>query len=103
HNPPQYNGLKLCLAAAAPVGEESGLREVQALAERDDYPTEERRRAVEPRDVLEDYVEHALSFVDPEELAPLTIVADTANGLGGLVVPAVLERLPVKLHLLYGE
>ena len=103
HNPPQYNGLKLCLAGAAPVGEESGLREVQALAERDDYPTEERRGAVERRDVLEDYVEHALSFVDPEEIAPLTIVADTANGMGGLVVPAVLDRLPVKLHLLYGE
>jgi phosphomannomutase len=53
--------------------------------------------------VLEQYVEHALSFVDATTMAPLTVVADTANGMGGLVVPAVFDRLPVKLHLLYGE
>jgi phosphomannomutase len=53
--------------------------------------------------ILDAYAEHVLSFVDASAMRPLTIVADTANGMGGLVAPAVLERLPVTLHLLYGE
>ncbi|MFN2544827.1 MAG: phosphomannomutase/phosphoglucomutase [Actinomycetota bacterium] len=103
HNPPQYNGLKLCLSGAAPVGEETGLQEVRELAERDDYPDAGRRGEVREEDVLERYVEHALSFIEPDATAPLTVVTDTANGMGGLVVPAVFERLPVKLIALYPE
>jgi phosphomannomutase len=104
HNPPQYNGIKLCRSGAAPVGEETGLPQIRSMAERDDYPGGRGDRGrVETRDVLEQYVQHALSFVDPEGIAPLSVVADTANGMGGLVVPAVFDRLPVKLHLLYGE
>jgi phosphomannomutase len=101
HNPPRYNGLKFCLAGARPVGEESGLQDIRALAERDAYPPAASTGRVEPRDMLERYVEHVLRFVDVPAMAPLTVVADTANGMGGLVVPAVMERLPVKLMGLY--
>jgi phosphomannomutase len=105
HNPPRYNGLKLCLAGAAPVGEETGLREVRALAEADGAgkAPAARRGTVERRDLLERFVEHVLSFVDAGAIAPLTVVTDTANGMGGLVVPAVMERLPVRLVALYPE
>src|SRR5438105_4245018 len=105
HNPPQYNGLKFCRAGAAPVGEDTGLRDVQELAERSDAlgGRGARKGDVHQRDVLEDYVEHALSFVDADAMAPLTVVTDTANGMGGLVVPAVFDRLPVKLVTLFGE
>lgn len=103
HNPPQWNGLKFCQAGAAPVGEGTGLGEIRALAERDQYPAPGTPGRVEQRSLLERYVEHVLSFVDLGLVAPLTVVADTANGMGGLVVPAVVERLPVKLVLLYPE
>jgi phosphomannomutase len=103
HNPAQYNGLKFCLAAAAPVGEDTGLREIRALAEADDAGEAPTRGTVRTADITDDYVEHALSFIEPSSIAPLTVVADTANGMGGLVVPAVLERLPVKLITLYPE
>ena len=103
HNPPNYNGLKLCLAGAAPVGEETGLPDVRGLAERDEYPPAEREGRVHQKDLLERYVEHALSFVDVAAMAPLTVVADTANGMGGVVVPAVFDRLPVKAILLFPE
>ncbi len=102
HNPKQYNGLKFCLAGARPVGEETGLREIRALVERGLSPRPA-RGAVVHRDLLPAYVEHVLSFVDVERIRPLTIVIDTANGMGGLVAPAVLERLPVKLHHLFPE
>ena len=102
HNPKQYNGLKFCLAGAKPVGEETGLRDIRAIVEGGVGPGPV-RGAVERRDLLEAYVEHVLTFVDVEAMRPLTIVADTANGMGGLVVPAVMSRLPVTLHHLFPE
>jgi phosphomannomutase len=103
HNPKQYNGLKFCLAGARPVGEETGLRDIRALVERDLDPTTSHRGSVERRDLLPAFVEHVLTFVDPAKMRPLTVVIDTANGMGGLVAPALLDRLPVKLHHLFPE
>jgi phosphomannomutase len=102
HNPPEWNGIKFCLAGAKPVGEDSGLAEIRALAERDLEPAAELGSA-ERRDLLDAYADHVLSFVDADAMRPLTVVADTANGMGGLVVPAVFERLPVKLIHLFPE
>jgi phosphomannomutase len=102
HNTKQYNGLKFCLAGAKPVGEESGLLEVRALTEQDLPPTGE-RGTVEHRDLLPAYVEHVLTFLDASRMRPLTVAIDTANGMGGLVAPAVFERLPFELHHLFPE
>ena len=103
HNPKQYNGLKFCMPGARPVGEETGLREIRAMVEAGDLPPADARGAVRPRDLLEAYTEHVLSFVDVEAMRPMIVVADTANGMGGLVVPPVLGRLPVTLHHLFAE
>ena len=103
HNPKNYNGLKFCLAGARPVGEETGLLDIRALVERDDLAPAARAGAVEPRDLLPAYVDHVLSFVDVAAMRPLTVVADTANGMGGLVVPPVMARLPVTLHHLFAD
>ena len=53
--------------------------------------------------LLPEYVDQVLGFIEGEGMRPLTVVADTANGMGGLVVPAVLDRLPVELIHLYPE
>jgi phosphomannomutase len=103
HNPKQYNGMKFCLAGAKPVGQDTGLGDIRALAERDTYPAAGETGSVQERDLLDAYVDHVLSFIDPGNVAPLTVVADTANGMGGLVVPAVFARLPVTLVHLYPE
>jgi phosphomannomutase len=96
HNPPEWNGIKLCRAGAAPVGEDSGLLEVRELAERD-LPAAGPEGRLTSRDMLEEYVAHVLSFVAADRMAPLTVVADAANGMAGLVLPAIFERLPAKL------
>jgi len=103
HNPPEYNGIKLCRAGAAPVGEETGLAQIKAavaggLVERSEEPGR-----VEERDLLPEFADHVRSFVDAATLRPLRVVADTANGMGGLVVPAVFAGLPFDLTVLYGE
>ena len=103
HNPKQYNGLKFCLAGAKPVGEDTGLREIRSLTEGPDRGPVASPGTVQERDLLAAYVEHVLSFVDVEAMRPMTVVADTANGMGGLVVPAVMARLPITLHHLYAE
>ncbi len=103
HNPPRYNGLKFCLAGARPVGETSGLREIRRIVEEPERPPAASPGVVEDRDLLDDYVEHVLSFVDVARIRPLTVAIDTANGMGGLVAPAVFARLPVTLHHLYPE
>jgi phosphomannomutase len=103
HNPPQWNGLKFCLAGAKPVGQDTGLSDIRELAEQHEYPVAASRGSVRQRDMLDRYVEHVLSFVDPSTVAPLTVVADTANGMGGLVLPAVMARLPVTLVHLFPE
>jgi len=107
HNPAQYNGIKLCLAGARPVGEATGLGQIrrqaaQVLAAGGPAAVAD-RGSVTHRDLLDAYAEHVRSFIDVDALRPLTVVADTANGMGGLVVPRVLDGLPVVLDLLYGE
>jgi phosphomannomutase len=102
HNPPQWNGLKLCRTGAAPVGEDSGLPEVRDLARRD-LPPADRPGHRSTRDMLAEYVDHVVSFVHPDRLEPLTVVADAANGMAGLVLPAIFERLPMKLVGLFLE
>ena len=103
HNPKNYNGLKFCMPGARPVGEDSGLREIRAIVERDDIPPASTKGTVSQRDLLAPYTEHVLSFVDVAAMRPMTVAVDTANGMGGLVVPAVMARLPVTLHHLYAE
>jgi phosphomannomutase len=103
HNPPRYNGIKFCLPGARPVGEETGLRDIRAIVERPEAQPAASRGSVEQRNMLDPYVNHVLSFVDVSSMRPLTVAADTANGMGGLVVPAVMARLPVTLHHLFPE
>jgi len=103
HNPPQWNGLKFCRTGAAPVGEETGLRDIRALAEQPPPAPNAERGTIDRERMLDAYVEHVLSFVDVSRMRPLTVVADTANGMGGLVVPAVFERLPFELVHLFPD
>ena len=103
HNPAQYQGIKLCRSGARPVGAESGLTEIRTAVERgapvDAGRTGERRS----EDVLGRFADHVRSFIDVYSLRPLSVVADTANGMGGLVVPAVFDGLPFELDILYPE
>lgn len=106
HNPAQYNGIKMCLAGARPVGEDTGLVDVKEIARA--YLAGESKTSTEEIsnaevDLLDEFCDHIRSFVDVSVLANLKVVADTANGMGGLVVPAVFSKLPFRLTMLFAE
>ncbi len=103
HNPAQYNGIKLCRAEAAPVGQDTGLGEIKAAVAAGRLQQAERPGTVTRRDLVSEYAEHVRGFTDLTALAPLKVVADTANGMGGLVVPRVFEGLPFELTILFPE
>jgi phosphomannomutase len=103
HNPAQYNGIKLCRSGAAPVGEQTGLAQIKEMVAAGVTSRGEVAGRVEHVDLLEAFGDHVRSFVDINALRPLVVVADTANGMGGLVVPKVFEGLPFSLTVLYGE
>ena len=103
HNPSQYNGIKLCRAGAGPIGAESGLVDIQEKATDEDSGPVLSKGNVHSLEVLDDFVNHVLGFIDVKSLQPLNVVVDTANGMGGLVVPAVFDKLPFRLDLMFGE
>ncbi len=108
HNPAQYNGVKFCLSGARPVGVDTGLDEVKRVAAdvlggHGPLPAATAGSQTS-RNLLEAFADHVVAFIDVATLRPLRVVADTANGMGGLVVPAVFERLPqIRLEVMYGE
>ncbi|GAC1599728.1 MAG: phosphomannomutase/phosphoglucomutase [Acidimicrobiales bacterium] len=110
HNPAQYNGIKMCLSGARPVGQETGLNQIKADAAGGGPQTgagtgsASRPGTVTERSLIDDYARHVRTFLgDLGSARPLKIVADTANGMGGLVAPAVFKSLPFELEILYGE
>ncbi|MBQ0890429.1 phosphomannomutase/phosphoglucomutase [Streptomyces sp. RM72] len=107
HNPARYNGIKLCRAGAAPVGQDTGLAEIRALVERwSDTGAPEpvsRPGKVTRRDTLADYAAHLRSLVDLSTARPLKVVVDAGNGMGGHTVPTVFAGLPLDLVPMYFE
>ena len=104
HNPAQYNGIKMCLAGAKPIGADTGLIEIEALTNQFlATPATGELAPLEVRDLLPEWVEHVLSFIHASALRPLKIVADTANGMGGFVVPKVFQNLPFEVEIMYEE
>ncbi|MEY2580454.1 MAG: phosphomannomutase [Ilumatobacteraceae bacterium] len=108
HNPAQYNGVKFCLSGARAVGQDTGLAEIKSvagdvLAGKGPLPAS-RSGSATSRNLLSAFADHVVSFIDASSMKPMRVVADTANGMGGLVVPAVFERLPqITLEVMYGE
>ncbi len=105
HNPARYNGLKLCRERAAPIGSDSGLAEIRALAEGDEgfRGAGAPDRDTEPVDVLGDYAAHCRSFVDENLLRPLKVAIDAGNGMAGATVPIVFDPLPFEVVPLFFE
>ena len=103
HNPAEYNGIKLCLSGARPIGKESGLLTIERFVN-DGSPIDFRSVGNESNsDMLTEYVDHLLNLVDLSDIHPLKIVIDAGNGMAGHTAPAVFARLNCEVIPMYYE
>jgi phosphomannomutase len=103
HNPAEYNGIKLCLSGARPIGKESGLLTIEKFV-REGVPVSMRPVGKETqREMLTEYVDHLLTLVDVSNIRNLKIVVDAGNGMAGHTAPAVFSRMNVEVTEMYYE
>lgn len=101
HNPMDYNGMKFVREGAKPISGDTGLKQIQALAEADNFTKAAQKGAVKKLDSRPAYIDHLLSYVDVSALKPLKIVVNAGNGGAGEVIDALEPHLPfefIKVH-----
>ncbi|MDD4351423.1 MAG: phosphomannomutase/phosphoglucomutase [Candidatus Gracilibacteria bacterium] len=108
HNPPEYNGFKFCREQAIPISSETGLFEIRDKIEKNSRnkgacPLVSEKGGLEQKDVMQAWIEHAMSFIDISKLKSLKVVADAGNGMAGKVLPEAFQRLPGELVPMYFE
>ena len=103
HNPPSYNGIKLCRPGAAPVGQDTGLGEIRKGLETGLPPTDRPKGEVRSEDLLPAYADHLRRLVNLDGSRPLKIVVDAGNGMAGRTAPVVLRHPAFELVPLYFE
>ena len=97
HNPKQYNGMKMVRQEAFPLSGDEGISDIRDAIAADRFPPPAvPRGVVTTKDLLDAYVEHVMSFIDPRVIRPFNVVLDAGSGMGGLVAPKLFERLPCR-------
>lgn len=103
HNPGEYNGFKLCGREARPLSMDQGIGEVRDMVLSGNFAAPGERGDLTERDVLADFVAHALAMIDLDAIRPMKIAVDAGNGMAGKLMPEVFKRLPGELVPLYFE
>jgi len=103
HNPAKYNGIKMCRAGAAPIGQDSGLTDIRDAAAAGVPAADGEPGQLTSRDLLAEYAAYLRGLVDLAGSRPLAVVVDAGNGMGGHTVPVVLADLPLRIIPMYFE
>ncbi len=92
HNPMDYNGMKLVRENARPISADTGLKEIQSLAESEQFIEVEKKGSTQKYNILPEFIEHLLTYIDPSKIHPLKLVMNAGNGAAGHVVDAIEEK-----------
>jgi len=103
HNPPSYNGFKICKAKAIPLSGDDGLPQIRDFVRAGIVPNAKVRGKVVSKDIEKDYADHCLSFVDVPKIKPFRVAVDAGNGMAGKVLPPVFARLPIEVEPMFFE
>ncbi len=108
HNPMDYNGMKLVREGSRPISSDTGLKEIQALAESNNFKAVDKIGITRPYNILPEFVEHLLTYIDPAKIRPLKLVMNAGNGAAGHVVDALEEKfktlnIPVDFIKIHNE
>ncbi|PIN77831.1 phosphomannomutase/phosphoglucomutase [Candidatus Woesearchaeota archaeon CG_4_10_14_0_2_um_filter_33_10] len=102
HNPKEWNGIKFTREKAIPISEATGIKEIEKLVEKNDFEEHKKGRIIK-KDVLKNYVDFVLSFVDVRKIKPLKVVMDASNGMAGMIAPKVFEKTGIDIIPMYFE
>lgn len=103
HNPPEYNGMKMCKKEAVPLSGEQGIDQIKNLVLKGEFPEAKTKGEIKKHDIQDEYIAHLLSFIDAKKIKPFKIVIDAGNGMAGKIVPDLFEKLPCELIPMYFE
>ncbi|MCP4584144.1 MAG: phosphomannomutase/phosphoglucomutase [candidate division Zixibacteria bacterium] len=103
HNPSQYNGLKICKKGAEPLSSQGELADVMNLLVKDEFKSATKKGSLSEQDIISSFIDHVLTFVDTQAIKPFKIVIDAGNGMAGLIVPKLFEKLPCQLVPMFFE
>jgi phosphomannomutase len=101
HNPGQYDGIKLCRREAAPIGQDTGLGEIETALIHDRYKPSRGMGRIHKRHIVDSWINHALGFVDATSWPAYRIAVDAGNGMAGAIMPHLEGRTPLKISPLY--
>ena len=97
HNPKQYNGMKLVRSQALPLSGDAGISDIRNMVLEQRIPRAVTRGKRTESHLLDDYLDHILSFIDTSFIKPFNLVLDAGSGMAGLVAPKLFERLPCQI------
>jgi phosphomannomutase len=101
HNPPKYNGFKICKKDAIPLSGDDGLTQMRDLINQGKLEKVNTPGNIRAHDIDQDYIDHCLSFVDHKKIWGYKIAVDAGNGMAGRTVPPVFRKLPGGLVPMY--
>ena len=108
HNPMDYNGMKLVRENSRPISADTGLKEIQALAESGNFIDATQKGLVEKYNILPEFVDHLMTYIDPTKIRPMKLVTNAGNGAAGHVIDAIEEKfkalnIPVEFIKIHHE
>ncbi|MDL2284549.1 phosphomannomutase CpsG [Oxalobacter sp. OttesenSCG-928-P03] len=89
HNPINFNGMKLVRRGAQPISGDTGLKEIQRLAEKGEFPVSQKKGSLHRQNILAPYIQHLFTYIQPQKLRPLKLVVNAGNGAAGHVIDAI--------------
>ncbi|OAL81006.1 phosphomannomutase [Acinetobacter sp. SFB] len=98
HNPMDYNGMKLVRENARPISADTGLKQIQALAEAENFTEVAKKGTTQNYNILPEFIEHLMIYIDPTKISPMKLVMNAGNGAAGHVVNAIEEKFK-QLHI----
>ena len=103
HNPKDYNGMKMCKKEAVPLSGKEGIEQIKEIILKGGFLITKKKGEIRKQDVQADYIQHLLSFIQPQKIKPFKIAIDAGNGIAGKILPELFSYLPCEIVPMFFE
>jgi phosphomannomutase len=103
HNPKDYNGMKMCKKEAVPLSGKKGIEQIKEIILKGEFLITKEKGEIRKQDIQTDYIQHLLSFIQPQNVKPFKIAIDAGNGIAGKILPELFSYLPCQIIPMFFE